>query len=73
MTETEKYNMKIKLLFDLPVNKDHGMTKGRILEVNSMLDGAGPVGGKCYYVDSDAWGEVSVFQHECVELPFTPD
>ena len=54
--------MKIKLLFDIPVTKEHGMTKGRILDVLREGDG-----GRYYprwFVMGDAGEEIGIFARE---------
>ncbi len=50
--------MKIKLIDDIPVEKRHGMVKGKVLEVESEI----PLGS--YWVIGDAGEKVKVFRHE---------
>ncbi len=62
--------MRIKLRFDLPVNSEHGMTKGRILDVSRYV----PVnqrgrGGVAFYVVGNTGVEVGVLSREAEILP----
>ena len=62
--------MKIRLKMDLPVEKMHGMTKGRELDVLEE-DRDDPISGsesgrlRGYWVRSDAAERVLVLKHEC--------
>ena len=57
--------MKIKLLIDLPVSKEHGMTKDRILEVVRINPEATRRNGKPrWYVMDDAGEEAGVLKGE---------
>lgn len=60
--------MKIKLKWDLPVNKEHGLTKGRVLEVIGPPGGRRPEPGEIW-VASDIGGQIRVIgqEYEVVE------
>ena len=55
--------MKIQLLCDVPLGKEHGMTEGRVLEVVRSLEGSGR-GLPVWFVIGDAAIEVGVLHHE---------
>jgi hypothetical protein len=65
--------MKIRLLFDLPIESKHGMKKGRVLEVIGEKR-AEPIGGgdqgrrEMFYVKGDAGERCGVLPQECKEV-----
>lgn len=52
--------MKIKLIEDIPVEKKHGMTKGRILEVQMAFSTQ-----NAFRVRGDDGQDVKIWAHEC--------
>jgi hypothetical protein len=62
--------VKIRLTKDVPVEKKHGMTKGRVLEIVSS-------GYDCVVVMGDDEEEVTIQWHEYEEIqddrPFGPE
>jgi len=66
--------MHIRLLFDLPVQKGHGMRSGRVLKVLGEKREASKAGGFQgrligYWVQGDAGEQVCVLSRECEEVP----
>ena len=55
--------MKIVLLRDLPVEKKHGATKGRVFDISRKEENR-VRGGVHYYFIGDAGEEVGVLIHE---------
>jgi len=57
--------LKIKLKHDLPVSEIHGMTRGRILEVEKFVDPrTTPRGNVAYWVRGDTGERVGVLYNE---------
>lgn len=56
--------MKIKLKYDIPVGKEHGLTEGRIMEVTMMDNGDGTRGSRFVKVMGDVGEEVVLHSHE---------
>lgn len=54
--------MRIKLLCDLPVEPEHGMVGGRVVEIAGQ--GPGGIFLPSWWVWSDANAELGVWQHE---------
>ena len=60
--------LKIKLLDNLPLDSKHGMTKGRILEVEKYVNPRDtPRGSVTYWVRGDTGERVGVLYNEADE------
>lgn len=63
--------MKIQLLCNLPIGKEHGMAKDRVLEVIRVQERERGRGGRDragWWVMGDAGKEVRVFRYEAKEI-----
>jgi hypothetical protein len=58
--------MKIMLTVDLSVGKEHGMTRGKVLDVDS--EGENGLGMRGYWVTSVVGEPILVFYRECEVL-----
>ena len=56
--------MKIRLKYDIPVGKEHGLTKDRIIKVTLMDNGDGTRGSRFVKVMGDVGEEITLHYHE---------
>jgi len=56
--------MRIRLKFDVPIAKDHGMVEGRELDVVRTQEVASRSGSPRWFVIGDTGTEVGILPHE---------